>query len=199
MGQADSGRQAGPGRWRSLTQFLCSSRSQPEEADVPVVLQGTPGYTSQLQLGSGATDNLIGYIAIADDEDEADRALILQSGAATVITSSGVQESRLILSRAPYQVDGVVSMATDGHHVIFPSGSGANAGITILDIDSDGTPFNERYLFDDKANTTPFSVAWIDGYFVIAMEESKLYHLEREETVTFSSIDKGLLHGIKGR
>ena len=186
--QADGGR---------LLNFYAVAAVNPEEADVPVVLQGTPGYTSQLQLGSNASDDMLGYILIADDANDSDQALILQSNAATVINSTGAQASRLSLTRPPYAVDGVVSMATDGKHVIFPSGSGANAGITILDIADDGTLSNERYLFDDKANTTPFSVAWIDGYFIIAMEEGKVYHLQREETV-FNRLDNAYSTELNG-
>lgn len=173
--QADGGR---------LLNFYAVAPVNPEESDLPVKLQGSPGYT---QGSAGIAGTVLATIPVKlRDSQDRRQIVIVTSSRLYLVGEDGTVNNSRQLTYNPYPYQGFLSIATDGTRVMFPSTDSALHGISIVDVSDLNA--NEMFMYGDDAAFTPISVAWVEGYLVVASEEGVMVHFQRNKT-DFNKLD----------
>lgn len=181
-----------------LVNFYATVAVTPEEAKVPVVIYGAPGFEQAISLsGVGDTFPVNGIIAIKSPI-YGDHIYLLHGNAYITVIDvprpasfpNGITINPKTRIAAGSPLSGNIRMATDGRHVLWVTPSevwswdqGADTpGMNAVRAPTPDDPG------DDSHTENWVDAVWIDGYFILASQGGQIFH-SNLYTTQFDQLD----------
>ena len=170
-----------------LINFYATVAVTPEEAKVPVVIYGAPGFNSALRFPADSDYSPVNGLIVMESPVHGDHVYVLHGGryitvfdinSPTTFPVGVSRNAKVRVGTANPAFSGHVRMAQDGRYVVWVTKREVYAW------DEGGSPRGMAQVTaptpddpsDESSTENWVDVVWIDGYFILASQGGQIFH-----------------------